>query len=96
MVMNYRSRTEIISVILQTSGTGTSVTKIMYNSYLSHSLLKKYIKFLIDNDMMSYDTKTHLYSTTEKGRKFLKMHEEINKLINSKMAEPHNKYDITS
>lgn len=86
--MIYRSKTEIISVILQTAGSGSSVTRIMYNAYLSHSLVKKYIKFLMDNEMMTYDEKTRIYCTNEKGKKFLRMHDEISKMINSKVGNP--------
>jgi predicted transcriptional regulator len=83
--MIYRSRTEIISVILQATDSGASVTKVMYNSYLSYALTKKYIKFLKENQMVTYEEKTQLYKTTEKGKRFMRMYGEINKLFNSKL-----------
>ena len=83
--MIYRSKTEIISAILQTAGAGASITKIMYNSFLSYALVKKYIKFLIENQMLTYEENTHHYKTTEKGKRFIRMYGEINKLFNSKL-----------
>jgi len=83
--MIYRSKTEIISVILQTTDSGASITKIMYNSYLSYSLTKKYIDFLMENKMVTYEEKMHRYKTTEKGRRFTRMYGEINKMFNSKL-----------
>lgn len=86
--MIYRSKTEIISGILHATDSGASITKIMYNSYLSYTLTKKYVNFLMENHMVVYDEKTHRYKTTEKGKRFMRMYEEINKMFNSKFNKP--------
>lgn len=86
--MIYRSKTEIISGILHTTDSGASITKIMYRSYLSYTLTKKYVNFLMENHMVVYDEKMHRYKTTEKGKKFTRMYEEINKMFNSKFSKP--------
>lgn len=86
--MIYRSKTEIISGILRATDSGASITKIMYNSYLSYTLTKKYVNFLMENHMVVYDEKIHRYKTTEKGKKFTRMYEEINKMFNSKFNKP--------
>lgn len=86
--MIYRSKTEIISGILRATDSGASITKIMYNSYLSYTLTKKYVNFLMENHMVVYDEKMHRYKTTEKGKKFTRMYEEINKMFNSKFNKP--------
>lgn len=86
--MIYRSKAEIISAILQTSDSGASITRIMYSSYLSYTLTKKYVNFLMENHMVVYDEKIHLYKTTEKGKKFTRMYGEINKMFNSKLNKP--------
>lgn len=83
--MIYRSKIEIISVILQTAGPGSSITKIMYNAFLSYALVKKYINFLMENQMLAYEKNTHHYKTTEKGKRFMRMYGEINKLFSSKL-----------
>ncbi|HEX6281578.1 MAG TPA: winged helix-turn-helix domain-containing protein, partial [Nitrososphaera sp.] len=42
--MGYRSRTEIISQILDTAnGGGITKTKLMYKVFLSHDQLKEYL-----------------------------------------------------
>ena len=80
-----RSKTQIISDILQAADIGTGMTKIMYNAFLSYSLVTKYINFLMDNGMLMYDEKTGLYRILEKGSRFLRMYDEVNKLLNSKI-----------
>ncbi len=88
-IVIYRSKTEIISVILRTTNRGANKTKIMYNAFLSYSLMKKYISFLMENSLLVFDEKKHQYSVTEKGRRFLRMYDEINELLNSQLNKTH-------
>lgn len=85
--MKYRSRTEIVGMILDAANGGTTKTKIMYKAFLSYAQLKEYISVLIDNDLLSYVEVTQTYKTTEKGLNFIKMHQEIGELLqtNSKL-----------
>ena len=54
--MNYRSRDDIVSVILDAAnGCGLTKTKIMYQAYLSHDQMKEYLSVLIENDLLGYD-----------------------------------------
>ena len=56
--MKYRSRIDIISVILDAVNGGTdglTKTKIMYQAYLSHEQIKEYLRLLTDNDLLRYD-----------------------------------------
>jgi predicted transcriptional regulator len=54
--MNYRSRDDIVSVILDAAnGGGLTKTKIMYQAYLSHDPMKEYLSVLIENDLFGYD-----------------------------------------
>ncbi len=80
--MKYRSRTEIITTILETAKNGTTKTKIMYNAYLSYSQLVEYMKILQENGMLTYEKGKHLYRITDKGTKFLNASHEINDLMN--------------
>jgi predicted transcriptional regulator len=49
--MNYRSRDDIVSVILDAANDGgLTNTKIMYQAYLSHDQMKEYLSVLIEND----------------------------------------------
>ena len=46
--MTYRSRTEIVAMILDAANGGTTKTKIMYNACLSYNQLKEYLTMLIE------------------------------------------------
>ncbi|HJT09547.1 MAG TPA: winged helix-turn-helix domain-containing protein [Candidatus Nitrosotalea sp.] len=82
--MKYRSRTEIVAMILQAARTGATKTKIMYKAYLSYTQVKEYIKFLQDNSLIKYEEGTQLFRVTEKGRNFLQAYDEISDLVSSK------------
>jgi predicted transcriptional regulator len=80
--MRYRSRTDIISEILDVaSGGGVTRTKIMYRVCLSFSQLKTYLMFLTENNLLSYDAYTKTFKTTEKGRRFLKISNHMDEMI---------------
>ena len=79
--MKYRSSTEIVAMILDAANGGTTKTKIMYKAYLGYNQLKEYLTSLIENNLIEYIDGTQTYKTTEKGLYFLKMHNEIRKLL---------------
>ncbi len=80
--MKYRSRTEIVSEILELAKEdGINKTKIMYGAYLSFSQLKEYLNLLLYNGMLSYNKGTNKYRTTEKGMDFLKAHQYIDDML---------------
>ena len=79
--MKYRSRTEIVSMILEAARTGATKTKIMYKAYLSYTQVKEYIAFLEGNELLAYEHGTQLYKTAEKGYKFLRSYSEISELV---------------
>ena len=79
--MKYRSRTEIVSNILDAANGGTTKTKIMYKAFLSYSQLREYLSVLIENNLLEYLEGTHKFKTSEKGLNFLKMHNEIGELL---------------
>ncbi|HXU94840.1 MAG TPA: DUF4364 family protein [Candidatus Nitrosotalea sp.] len=85
--MKYRSRTEIISMILDSVTVGTTKTKIMYKAYLSYTQLKEYLSLLEESGMIVYEDGTQVYKITEKGRKFLKLSIEIDDMVSSKPEE---------
>lgn len=82
--MKYRSRTEIITSILQAAKDGASKTKIMYKAYLSYTLIVNYLKLLQENHMIRYDEGTHIYTTTERGLKFLDITSELDGIMTPK------------
>jgi predicted transcriptional regulator len=87
--MKNRSRTEIVSNILDAANGGATKTKIMYTSFLSYNQLKDYLSVLIENNLI-YLEGTQIYKTTEKGLKFLKMHNEIGELLQNIMIKNNN------
>jgi predicted transcriptional regulator len=82
--MKYRSRTDIISQILDTAnGGGATKTKIMYKACLSHNQLKEYLAVLTQRDLLISDRQTHTFKTTEKGLQFLKTYNQIVHLMDA-------------
>ncbi len=79
--MMYRSRTEIAATILDAANGGATKIKIMYNAYLSYNQLKEYISILIENNLLEYLEGARTFRTTEKGLNFLKMHNEMEELL---------------
>ena len=93
--MGNRSRTEIIANILDAANGGETKTKIMYFAFLSHNQLKEYLSILIENNLIEYLDGTNKFKTTEKGLNYLKMHNEIRKLLPQLLqAKMANEFDI--
>jgi predicted transcriptional regulator len=79
--VKYRSRTEIVAMILEAANGGATKTKIMYKAFLSYAQLREYLSVLIENTLLEYLEGSQTYKTTEKGLNFLKMHNEIDELL---------------
>ena len=79
--MGYRSRTEIVSNILEAANGGVTKTKIMYKAFLSYNQLREYLSILIENNLLEYLDGTQTYKTTEKGLNLLKIHNEMGELL---------------
>jgi predicted transcriptional regulator len=65
--MKNRSRTEIVSSILDAANGGATKTKIMYKAFRSYGLLNEYLSLLMENNLLEYLDRTQIYRTTEKG-----------------------------
>ena len=85
--MKYRSRTEIVAMILEAANGGATKTRIMYKAFLSYAQLREYLSVLIENNLLEYLEGSQTYKTTEKGLNFLKMHNEIGELLQTPMRE---------
>ncbi|HEY6949970.1 MAG TPA: winged helix-turn-helix domain-containing protein [Nitrososphaeraceae archaeon] len=88
--MKYRSRTEIVSMILEAGNDGATKTRIMYKAFLSFAQLREYLSLLIENNLLEYLEGSKTYKTTEKGLNFLKMHNEISRLLTQPEEEVKN------
>ena len=85
---NNRSKTEIISQILETAsvaeddgGSGATKTEIMYKVFLSHDQLQEYLVLLKESGLLSYDSTMHTFKTTENGLTFLKSYNQIDRIL---------------
>jgi predicted transcriptional regulator len=85
--MKYRSRTEIVSMILEAANGGATKTRIMYKAFLSYAQLREYLSLLIENNLVEYLEGIQTYKTTEKGLNLLKMHNEIGELLQTSVRE---------
>jgi len=86
--MKYRSRTEIVSMVLEAANGGATKTRIMYKAFLSFSQLREYFSLLMENNLLEYLEGSKTYKTTEKGFNLLKMHNEIGELLQTQITEP--------
>ena len=85
--MKYRSRTEIVALILEAANGGATKTKIMYNVYLTYNQLKEYLSVLIENDLIEYLEGNRTFKTTEKGLHLLKIHNEMEELLQNRINQ---------
>ena len=85
--MKYRSRTEIVAMILEAANGGATKTRIMYKAFLSYAQLREYLSVLIENNLLEYLEGSQNYKTTEKGLNFLKMHNEIGELLQTSIKQ---------
>ena len=85
--MKYRSRTEIVAMILEAANGGATKTRIMYKAFLSYAQLREYLSVLIENNLLEYLEGAQTYKTTEKGFNLLRMHNEIGELLQTPIRE---------
>jgi len=76
--MKYRSRSDIVGLILEAANGGGTKTKIMYKSYLSFAQLRDYLATLTEQGLIEYEEIGHLFKTTSKGLRVLQLQNEIN------------------
>ena len=75
--MKYRSRTDIVALILEAANSGITKTKIMYKAFLSYTQLKEYLATVEENGLLEYQEGEQIYKTTAKGIRFLKIYKQI-------------------
>lgn len=93
--MKYRSRSDIIESILRTSNKGATMARIRHSSYLSHSQLVKYLKFLQDKKLLQFDSAYKHYTLTEKGLSALGAFGRLNEMM-SNGDRPEVERDISA
>ena len=87
--MQNRDRSEIIRQILDIANGAEDITKtkLMYRAFLSYKQLDEHLRVLIEKDLVSYDSITHKYKTTEKGFRLLQFCNQLDDLMN-KVSQP--------
>ena len=82
MVMKYRDKIEIFAQILQSAnGHRVMLTRIMYDTLLPHGMAKECLALLIEKGMIKYLDGEKIFTTTEKGLNFLRVHNKLQELI---------------
>jgi predicted transcriptional regulator len=89
-IMHYRDRTDIIREILEVANGAENITKtkLMYRAYLSYMQVKEYIALLAQRDLVSYDSVTQTYKTTEKGVRLLQFCNELEDMMMNTRLQP--------
>jgi predicted transcriptional regulator len=85
--MKYRSRTDIIAMILQASMNGATKTRLMYSAYLSYAQVQEYLQYLTVRRLISFEEGMHVYTLTEQGLHFLRVYDEISEIVSMKNVE---------
>jgi predicted transcriptional regulator len=88
--MKYRSRTDIIAMILQAATVGATKTRIMYSAYLSYAQVKEYLSFLTERNLIWYEQGSSLYKLTERGLQLLRAYEGISDMISLDVQKASN------
>ena len=93
VIMQNRSKEEIISLILEAAKSGATRTEIMYKAFLTHNQLDEHLNFLLENQMLEHHKGERIYKTTNEGLVFLKGIEDYcsNPYLSSVSSSQFNK-----
>jgi predicted transcriptional regulator len=77
-----KSRFEIFVAILKITNSGANMTKIVYGANINFKMAQSYLEELVENDFLVLDSKNgkKTYSTTDKGRDFVKKYGELQEM----------------
>jgi predicted transcriptional regulator len=82
--MKTRGSIEIIGLILQAvEREALTRSKIMYKAILNFKQVNDYTAFLTEEGLLTYLSQERKYLITDRGRQFLILFEETNKLLNN-------------
>jgi predicted transcriptional regulator len=80
-IMKNRSRMDIAASLLQVAEGGAKKTHIMYKAFVSYPQLMEYVELLTEQGLLEYVKEENMYSTTDKGNRFLKIYGEMDKIV---------------
>jgi predicted transcriptional regulator len=78
----YRDRLQIIADMLSIARKGAKKTQIMYQANLSHRLLGRYLREVLNSGLVKFENRNR-YVLTAKGKEFLNQHVEYSELCKS-------------
>ena len=79
--MKYKSRSEIIGLLLNVANGEEYKTKLMYSAFISFIQLREYLSLLVENGLIEYEEGKHTYRTTEKGIRFLQLQNKTDEAL---------------
>jgi predicted transcriptional regulator len=82
--MKYRSRTDIIAMILQAAMHGATKTRLMYSAFLSYAQVQEYLQYLTERQLIMFEENTREYKLTPQGLHFLGVYDEISEIVSLK------------
>jgi predicted transcriptional regulator len=93
----HRSRSEIISTILQVAnGNRVTITEIQFKTHLtSYTILKQYLDLLLQNDLIEYTKGGRTFKTTPKGMQALQIYNEMDELFVTKSKSMNNIVELS-
>ena len=94
-ILKTRSRTEIVGLILQAvEAEPLTRSKIMYLAMLNFNQTNQYTALLVREGLLQYRTLENKYAINDKGRQFLALFNETNKLLNTPDGWSYNSSSI--
>jgi predicted transcriptional regulator len=80
----FRSKHELSASILesvQRTKNEARITRIMYESFISHKSITRNIRELLDLGLLKYDGRSKVFRITGKGQDFLEVVDEMNRML---------------
>lgn len=78
--MKYRSRSEIMAMILDVVSSGATKSKILYRAYISYGQMKEYVSLMEGSGLITYEEGAQIYRITEKGLKLKQLFEDVSEM----------------
>jgi predicted transcriptional regulator len=81
---------DVIASVLRACGSGANKTRVMYASFLNHGQIGEYLRYLLEDGLIRYDSHSNVYIITKKGIQFLRIYDGISKWISPGKTVPQS------
>ena len=75
--MKNRSRVDLIATMLRSCRLGSTKSRIMYATYISHKQLSEYLDFMFRNKLINFNIQSNEIFPTKKGHDWLSIYEKM-------------------